>query len=278
MIELGKINTLRIVKEVDFGLYLDGGSEGEILMPKRYVPANFKIDDYLDVFVYLDSEDRIIATSETPLAEVDQFALLKVKQLTQVGAFLEWGLMKDLLLPFREQKFELRPNQSVLVRVFLDKTSNRIVATTKLDRFLDNLPLELETNDEVDIIIWEKTNLGYKVIINNTYTGLLYENEIFQPVHPGMKLKGFIKLIRPDEKIDVTLQRSGMIHVDEVASKILDKLKLSGGFIEANDNTSPESIKHMFGVSKKAFKKAIGTLYKNKNIVIEERGIRLNKS
>jgi predicted RNA-binding protein (virulence factor B family) len=278
MIELGKTNTLRIVKEVDFGLYLDGGSEGEILLPKRYVPGNFKIDDYLDVFIYLDSEDRLIATTEIPLAEVDQFALLKVKQLTQVGAFLEWGLMKDLLLPFREQKFDLRPNQSVLVRIFLDKTSNRIVATTKLDRFLDNVPLELENNDAVDIIIWEKTNLGYKVIINDTFSGLLYENEIFQPVHPGMKLKGFIKLIRPDEKIDVTLQKSGMIHVDEVASKILDKLKLSGGFIEANDNTSPESIKHMFGVSKKAFKKAIGTLYKNKIILIEEKGIRLVKS
>lgn len=278
MIELGKTNTLRIVKEVDFGLYLDGGSEGEILLPKRYVPSNFKIDDYLDVFIYLDSEDRLIATTEIPLAEVDQFALLKVKQLTQVGAFLEWGLMKDLLLPFREQKFDLRPNQSVLVRIFLDKTSNRIVATTKLDRFLDNVPLELENNDAVDIIIWEKTNLGYKVIINDTFSGLLYENEIFQPVHPGMKLKGFIKLIRPDEKIDVTLQKSGMVHVDEVATKILDKLKLSGGFIEANDNTSPESIKHMFGVSKKAFKKAIGTLYKNKIILIEEKGIRLVKS
>ncbi|MBK6952145.1 MAG: GntR family transcriptional regulator [Crocinitomicaceae bacterium] len=277
MLEIGKTNNLRIVKEVDFGLYLDGGESGEILIPTRYVPKNAKVDEYLDVFIYHDSEDRLIATTETPLAQVDQFAYLKVKQLTQVGAFLEWGLMKDLLVPFREQKYEMFNNTSYLVRVYLDKVSKRIAATTKLDRYIDNVPYDYEEGQEVDLIIWEKTDLGYKVIINEEHTGLLYANEIFTPVHVGMKTKGFIKRLREDEKIDVSLQKQGFVHVDETSQMILEKLKTRGGFIEANDNTSPESIKHMFGISKKVFKKAIGSLYKERLITIEDRGIRLVK-
>jgi predicted RNA-binding protein (virulence factor B family) len=277
MLEIGKTNNLRIVKEVDFGLYLDGGESGEILIPTRYVPKNAKVDEYLDVFIYHDSEDRLIATTETPLAQVDQFAYLKVKQLTQVGAFLEWGLMKDLLVPFREQKYEMFNNTSYLVRVYLDKVSKRIAATTKLDRYIDNVPYDYEEGQEVDLIIWEKTDLGYKVIINEEHTGLLYANEIFTPVHVGMKIKGFIKRLREDEKIDVSLQKQGFVHVDETSQMILEKLKTRGGFIEANDNTSPESIKHMFGISKKVFKKAIGSLYKERLIIIEDRGIRLVK-
>lgn len=277
MLEIGKTNNLRIVKEVDFGLYLDGGESGEILIPTRYVPKNAKVDEYLDVFIYHDSEDRLIATTETPLAQVDQFAYLKVKQLTQVGAFLEWGLMKDLLVPFREQKYEMFNNTSYLVRVYLDKVSKRIAATTKLDRYIDNVPYDYEEGQEVDLIIWEKTDLGYKVIINEEHTGLLYANEIFTPIHVGMKTKGFIKRLREDEKIDVSLQKQGFVHVDETSQMILEKLKTRGGFIEANDNTSPESIKHMFGISKKVFKKAIGSLYKERLITIEDRGIRLVK-
>lgn len=277
MLEIGKTNTLRIVKEVDFGLYLDGGEAGEILIPTRYVPANSKVDDYLDVFIYHDSEDRLIATTEVPLAEVDQFAYLKVKQMTGIGAFLNWGLMKDLLVPFREQKYEMLNNTSYLVRVYLDKVSKRIVASSKLDRFLDNLPYDYEEGQEVDLIVWEKTDLGYKVIINDMHTGLLYANEIFTPIHSGMKMKGFIKKLREDEKIDVSLQKQGFVHVDETSQMILEKLKSRGGFIEANDNTSPESIKHMFGISKKVFKKAIGSLYKERLITIEDKGIRLIK-
>ncbi len=277
MLEIGKTNNLRIVKEVDFGLYLDGGESGEILIPTRYVPKNAKVNEYLDVFIYHDSEDRLIATTETPLAQVDQFAYLKVKQLTQVGAFLEWGLMKDLLVPFREQKYEMFNNTSYLVRVYLDKVSKRIAATTKLDRYIDNVPYDYEEGQEVDLIIWEKTDLGYKVIINEEHTGLLYANEIFTPVHVGMKTIGFIKRLREDEKIDVSLQKQGFVHVDETSQMILEKLKTRGGFIEANDNTSPESIKHMFGISKKVFKKAIGSLYKERLIIIEDRGIRLVK-
>jgi uncharacterized protein len=277
MLEIGKINTLKIVKEVDFGLYLDGGEWGEILIPSRYVPKDARVDEYLDVFIYHDSEDRLIATTETPLAQTDQFAFLKVKQLTKVGAFLDWGLMKDLLVPFREQKAEMFPNQSYLVHVYLDPTSERIVATTKLDRFLDNVPHDFEEEQEVDLLIWEKTDLGYKVIINETHSGLLYANEIFKPIHPGMRIKGFIKRLREDDKIDVSLQKQGFVHVDETAQMILEKLKSRGGFIEATDHTSPESIKHMFGISKKVFKKAIGTLYKDRLIQLEDHGIRLIK-
>ena len=277
MLEIGKINTLKIVKEVDFGLYLDGGNFGEILLPQRYVPANARVDEYLDVFIYHDSEDRLIATTETPLAEVDQFAYLKVKQLSKVGAFMNWGLMKDLLVPFREQKTEMQSGLSYLVRVYLDKASNRIVASSKLDRFLDNIPADFEEGQAVELIIWDKTDLGYKVIIESTHTGLLYANEIFKPLHPGMRIGGFIKRMRDDEKIDVTLQKQGFVHVDETAQLILEKLKSRGGFIEANDNTSPESIKHMFGISKKVFKKAIGSLYKERLITIEDKGIRLVK-
>lgn len=277
MPEIGKLNKLCVVKEVDFGLYLDGDNYGEILIPKRYVPANTNPGDFLDVFLYHDSEDRLIATTETPLAKADEFAALKVKQLTRVGAFLEWGLMKDLLVPFKEQKQDMELNKSYLVRVYVDIVSQRIVASTRLERFLDNVPADYEEGQEVNVQIWEKTNLGYKVIINETHSGLLYANEVFKPVHPGMKLTGYIKRLREDDKIDVSLQRQGYVHIDATAQEILTMLKARGGFIEANDNTSPESIKHIFGVSKKAFKKAIGALYKERLISIEDKGIRLNR-
>jgi predicted RNA-binding protein (virulence factor B family) len=263
MLEIGKTNNLRIVKEVDFGLYLDGGESGEILIPARYVPKNAKVDEYLDVFIYHDSEDRLIATTETPLAQVDQFAYLKVKQLTQVGAFLEWGLMKDLLVPFREQKYEMFNNTSYLVRVYLDKVSKRIAATTKLDRYIDNVPYDYEEGQEVDLIIWEKTDLGYKVIINEEHTGLLYANEIFTPVHVGMKIKGFIKRLREDEKIDVSLQKQGFVHVDETSQMILEKLKTRGGFIEANDNTSPNPSSTCLASPKRFSKKQLDLSTKN---------------
>jgi len=277
MIDIGKVNTLRIVKEVDFGLYLDGGKFGEILIPTRYVPKDVKVDEYIDVFIYADSEDRLIATTETPLAEVGQFAYLKVKEVNTVGAFLNWGLMKDLLVPYREQKTEMFPGINYLVKVYLDPETERIVASSKLEHFIDNVPPEYEEGQEVDLIIWDKTDLGVKVIINELHLGLLYANEIFQPLQPGQRIKGFIKKLRDDEKIDVALQKQGYEQVDSVAVMILEKLKTRGGFIEATDKTSPESIKHMFGISKKVFKKAVGALYKNRLIDIENGGIRLVK-
>jgi len=277
MIDIGKVNTLRIVKEVDFGLYLDGGEFGEILIPTRYVPKDVKVDEYIDVFIYADSEDRLIATTETPLAEVGQFAYLKVKDVNSVGAFLNWGLMKDLLVPYREQKSEMFPGISYLVKVYLDPETERIVASSKLEHFIDNVPPEYEEGQEVDLIVWDKTDLGVKVIVNELHLGLLYANEIFQPLQPGQRIKGFIKKLRDDEKIDVALQKQGYEQVEGIAGMILEKLKTRGGFIEATDKTSPESIKHMFGISKKVFKKAVGALYKDRLIDIEPNGIRLVK-
>ena len=277
MIDIGKVNTLKIVKEVEFGLYLDGGTHGEILLPTRYVPKGVNVDEYIYVFIYSDSENRLIATTETPLAEVNQFAYLKVKDVNKVGAFLNWGLMKDLMVPYAEMRSEMHPGISYLVYVYLDKESERIVASSKLERYLDNVPTDYEEGQEVDLIIWDKTDLGVKVIVNELHIGLLYANEIFQPLQPGQRVKGFIKKLRDDEKIDVALQKQGYEQVEGIAGVILEKLQTRGGFIEATDKTSPESIKHMFGVSKKVFKKAIGALYKDRLIDIEKDGIRLLK-
>jgi predicted RNA-binding protein (virulence factor B family) len=275
MVEIGKTNTLKVVKEVDFGLYLDGDDLGEILLPKRFVPADAEVDHYLDVFIYIDSEDRVIATTQEPLAQVGDFAMLKVVAVNQVGAFLDWGLMKDLLVPYSEQKDEMQEGRPYLVYVYLDEDTERIVASAKISKFLDNIPVDYEEGQEVELMIAGKTDLGMNVIINNAHMGLIYENEIFQPIKPGQRLKGYIKKIREDEKIDVSLQKAGYERVTGVAGEILEKLRNSGGFLEANDKSSPESIKHMFGVSKKVFKKAIGSLYKERLIIIEEKGIRL---
>ena len=275
MVEIGKINTLRVVKEVDFGVYLDGDDLGEILLPKRYVPEGTEPDHFVDVFIYVDSEDRWIATTEIPKAEVGDFAMMKVVQTNPIGAFLDWGLMKDILVPFKEQKEEMQEGKSYLVHVYLDDETDRIVASSKIEKYLDNIPLNYEEGQEVNLVLGHQTDLGMNVIINGSHSGLIYQNEIFQPIHPGQKLKGYIKKIREDEKIDVSLQKSGYERVTGIAGEILEKLRKAGGFIEANDKSSPESIKYMFGVSKKVFKKAIGALYRDHLIVIEDNGIRL---
>ncbi len=278
MVEIGKVNHLQIVKEVEFGMYLDGGEDfGEILLPLRYITPSCQVDEFVDVFIYLDSEDRIIATTDFPLAMVDDFALLEVVDVTKVGAFVDWGLAKDLLIPFREQKHRLEVGDKCMVKIYLDDFTERIVGTTKLDRFLDNIPPSFEPNQEVGLLVHSKTDLGYKVIINNEFWGLLYENEVFQPVKRGDYLPGYIKQVRPDDKIDVTLQRTGYSNnIDQVSQAILDKIKSQSGYMEVTDKSSPETIKHVFGMSKKSFKKAIGALYKARIITIEKEGIRLN--
>ena len=276
MLEIGKTNTLKVVKEVDFGLYLDGGEEfGEILIPSRYVPEDTEVDHYLDVFIYLDSEDRIIATTEEPYAEVGQFAYLKCVGTTKFGAFLDWGLSKDLLVPFREQAHEMVEGLSYFVRVYLDEETERIVASSKTNQFLDNSPHDFEIGDEVDLIIGTRTDLGVRVVVNQKHSGLLYHNEIFEQIKPGMKTKGFVKKVREDEKLDISLQAAGYEKVEGIAGEILDRLHQAGGFLEVNDKSSPESIKHVFGISKKVFKKAIGALYRERLIKIESDGIRL---
>lgn len=278
MVEIGKTNSLKVIKEVDFGLYLDGGEKyGEILIPKRYVPADTEVDHYLDVFVYLDSEDRIIATTDLPFAEVGDFAYLKCIGVTGIGAFLDWGLVKDLFVPFREQAHPMSEGLSYFVRIYLDEETERIVASSKTNQFLDNSPHDFEVGQEVDLIIGTRSDLGVRVVVNEKYSGLIYHNEIFTTIKPGQKIKGYVQKIREDEKLDISLQPAGYEKVDAIAQNILDKLAKRGGYIEAGDKSSPETIKHVFGISKKVFKKAIGALYRNQQITIEEEGIRLVK-
>jgi len=275
MLEIGKINKLKVVKEVDFGIYLDGGEFGEILMPKRYVPENCKPEDLINAFIYRDSEDRIIATTETPKVMVGEFALLKVASVTTVGAFMDWGLPKDLLVPYREQSHKMEKDKSYVVSVYLDNESERIVASTKISRFLDNLPPVFEENHEVDLFIISKTDIGYKAIINNTHTGVLYKNEVFRPIVQGQKLKGYIKKVREDEKIDLCLEKPGFEKQDAMSKTILDYLNDNEGFVELTDKSAPEKIYSIFQTSKKNFKKAVGSLYKKRLINIEDNGIRL---
>ena len=276
MVSIGKVNHLQIVKEVDFGMYLDGGEDfGEILLPQRYITPACKVDEFVDVFIYLDSEDRIIATTDFPLAMVDDIALLEVVDTSPIGAFVDWGLAKDLLIPFAEQKADLKVGDKVIVKVLLDDMTERIFGSSKLDKYLDQIPPNFENDQEVGLMIYAKTDLGYKVIINNEFWGLLYENEVFKPIQRGDFITGYIKQVRPDEKIDVYLQKAGYANIDRVAKAILEKLKAQSGYMEVTDKSSPDTIKHVFGISKKSFKKAIGSLYKQRILTIEEKGIRL---
>jgi predicted RNA-binding protein (virulence factor B family) len=276
MVNIGKINHLKIVKEVDFGMYLDGGEDfGEILLPMRYITPTCIVGEYVDVFIYLDSEDRIIATTDFPLAMVDDIALLEVVDVAPMGAFVDWGLAKDLLIPFAEQKADLRKGDKVIVKVLIDDMTERIIGSSKLDKYLDQVPPSFETDQEVGLMVYSKTDLGYKVIINNEFWGLLYENEVFKPIQRGDFITGYIKNVREDDKIDVYLQKAGYWNIDAVTQSVLDKLKSQAGYMEVTDKSSPDTIKHIFGISKKSFKKAIGSLYKEKIIVLEEKGIRL---
>ncbi|MBN2893363.1 MAG: GntR family transcriptional regulator [Bacteroidales bacterium] len=274
MAEIGKYNNLQIVKILDFGAYIDGGDKGEILLPIRQVPPNLDVDDFIEVFIYNDSEDRIIATSHEPFAIAGEFALLKAIGVNKFGAFMDWGLEKDLLVPFREQRETMQEGRWYLVYIYLDEQSQRLAASAKLDRFLNKTEPEFEENQEVDLIIRKKTDLGYTAIINNTHLGLLYDNEIFQELRIGQKLKGFVKQIREDDKIDLSLNKIGYEFIDEFSETILEKLKLQNNFISITDKSSPEDIYSSFSMSKKNFKKAVGSLYKKRLIAIEEKGIR----
>ena len=262
MVEIGRFNTLTVVKIVDFGVYLDGGERGEILMPKEYVPANCFPDDEVKAFVYFDSEDRIVATTEHPHVMVGEFAFLKVVALSPVGAFLDWG---D---PMIEGK-------SYLVYAYLDKASDRIVASTKIDKYLDQVFPEYEPHEEVEVLIARKSDLGYNVIVNNMHWGLIYNNEIFQPLKIGQKMKGYIKEVREDEKIDVTLQLPGYAKIEGLAGMVLEKLKDYGGILDLSDKSEPEEIYKVFGCSKKNYKKALGTLLKQRLIEIGDSEVRL---
>ena len=277
-IELGKFNHLEVVKEVDFGVYLDGGEEGEILLPTRYVPEDCKIGDILNVFLYLDMDERLIATTLTPFVQVGQFACLEVSWVNQYGAFLNWGLMKDLFVPFREQKMKMQVGRKYVVHAHLDEESYRIVASAKVERYLSKEKPEYAAGEEVNILIWQKTDLGFKAIIDNKYSGLLYENEIFSSIETGMEMKAFVKQVREDGKVDLILQKPGFEKVDDFAKTLLDYIKEQGGRIHLNDKSPAEDIYDTFGVSKKTFKKGVGDLYKKRLIALHEDGIALVES
>jgi predicted RNA-binding protein (virulence factor B family) len=276
VVNIGRYNTLRVIKEVDFGVYLDGEKEGEILMPVRYVSKDCKAGDYVDVFLYLDSEDRPIATTEKPYAQVGEFAMLRVKSVNKIGTFLDWGIMKDLLVPFREQKVTMTEERSYLVYIYVDAESRRIVASAKLNKFLNKTVPEYVIGQEVDLIVESETDLGYKAIVNNLHWGILYENEVFEQLDKGLKIKGYIKKIRTDNKIDLALQPLGYIKVDPITQLIMDQLKKEGGFIAVSDKSDAEMVYRVFGISKKTFKQALGALYKQRLITITPDGIRLN--
>ena len=277
-IELGKFNQLEVVKEVDFGVYLDGGEEGEILLPTRYVPEDCKIGDILNVFLYLDMDERLIATTLTPFVQVGQFACLEVSWVNQYGAFLNWGLMKDLFVPFREQKMKMQVGRKYVVHAHLDEESYRIVASAKVERYLSKDKPEYTAGEEVNILIWQKTDLGFKAIIDNKYSGLLYENEIFSSIETGMEMKAFVKQVREDGKVDLILQKPGFEKVDDFAKTLLDYIKEQGGRIHLNDKSPEEDIYDTFVVSKKTFKKGVGDLYKKRLIALHEDGIALVES
>ncbi|MCP4596670.1 S1-like domain-containing RNA-binding protein [Neptuniibacter sp.] len=276
MAEIGKYNTLEVTRKKDFGVYLDAGELGEILLPKRYCPEDLEIGDSIRVFVHLDTEDYLIATTEKPYAIVDEFAMLKVTAVNDVGAFLDWGLSKDVLLPFSEQRQRpVEVGKRYLVRLYIDKNTNRIVASTKIDKFLDNTPPRYKQGEEVQLVIANRTDLGQKAIVNHQHWGMLFKSDLLKTVYPGQKFKGYIKEVRPDGKINLSMQKQGYGKVVDTAGEILNMLNEQDGYITINDKSSPELIYKYFGISKKAFKMAVGALLKQGKITTEPGGIRL---
>ncbi|MDP4278664.1 MAG: S1-like domain-containing RNA-binding protein, partial [Bacteroidota bacterium] len=243
--------------------------------PKRYVPDGTKVGDTLSVFIYNDSEDRLIATTEMPYAMVGEFAFLEAVSVNETGAFLDWGLMKQLLVPFREQKMTMQEGHCYPVFIYVDYESRRITASAKLNKFIDTSHPDLEEGQEVELMIYQTTDLGWKAIVNQQYSGILYKNEVFQPVKNGDKFKGFVKKIREDDKLDLMLQKPGFEKIDDFSEKLYQLLKQAGGFLPVTDKSPSDEIYTNFGVSKKTYKKAVGDLYKKRLIILEEKGIRL---
>ena len=273
-LQLGKINTLTVARRADHGLYLSGGPE-DILLPNKYVPEGTEIGDEIDVFLYLDSEERLIATTEKPLAEVGDFAWLRVAWVNNFGAFLDWGLMKDLFVPFREQKMKMQKDHSYLVHVHLDPETYRIMASAKVERYLSEDYPPYHGGDEVDCLIWQKTDLGFKAIVDNRFAGLLFDDEIFRQLHSGDRLKAYVKQVRPDGKIDLSLQKKGQRAVEDFSDVLLRHLQTNGGHTPLGDKSPAEEIYAVFGVSKKVFKKAVGDLYRRRLITIADDGLQL---
>ena len=274
---IGRYNSLQVVKHTNFGLYLDGGADGEILLPNRYIPKDIpsEDEDWLNVFVYLGSEDKLLATTEKPKVQVGEFASLKVIEVNSIGVFLDWGLPKDLLLPYSEEKRTLQAGDYCVVHVYLDKHTRRITATARLDRYLDKTPANYSAGQEVDLLVAEATDMGFKAIINNKHWGLIHKNEVFKFMRAGKQEKGFIKEIRSDGNISLSLQPVGEQLASSLNAQILGKLRDNNGVLPVSDKSDPQVISGLFGVSKGNFKKAIGALYKQGQIVIHADRIEL---
>ncbi len=275
MLALGVYNTLEILRDREPGIFLGDEQGNEVLLPNKYVPEEFEIGDKIKVFVYLDSSERVVATTLEPYATVNSFAYLKCTSVSEIGAFLDWGLEKDLFVPFKEQTNKMKVGNWYLVYVYLDEETNRLAASSKTNRFLDNSLVLLSSYDEVDLIASHPSPHGWNMIVNQKHLGLVYSDEIFQKITPGDQIKGYVKKVRPDGKIDLTLQRHGYRGIEPNAQQILKELEASGGFIDLNDKSDPDDIKEVFQLSKKSFKRAIGSLYKARKIDIEKDGIRL---
>lgn len=275
MLQIGTYHTLKIARDTKVGLFLVNETD-EVLLPKKYVPADFHIGDDITVFVYLDHEERPVATTLKPFITINQFAVLKVNYTNKFGAFLDWGLEKDLFVPFKEQARPMEKDKRYVVYLYEDEKTNRLVGSSKINQFLDHESIDLDKNQEVDVMVSHITDAGINVIINGRYRGLAYKNEVFTPVSPGFKTKAYIKQIRPDGKIDVSFQKLGFEVIDDSSQSVLQALKQNNGFLPLNDDSHPEEIKSVLKMSKKTFKKAIGSLYKQKQILIKEDGIYLN--
>ncbi|NDV42743.1 S1 RNA-binding domain-containing protein [Flagellimonas sediminis] len=275
MIRLGDYNTLRIERSTSVGLFLQDEEGTEILLPNKYVPEDIKIDTDITVFCYLDNSERPVATTLTPYIVRDGFAYLKVAEVSAYGAFLDWGLEKHLLVPFREQAQRMEEGKQYLVYCYLDEESLRLTGSSKVDRFLVNQKPDYQPNAVVDLLVFRKTPLGWEVIVDNKYKGLIFDSDIFKPISLGDHLQGFVKKVREDHKIDISLQPIGAKMLEPTAKMILDKLTENNGFLPLHDKSTPEEIQSQLHLSKKAFKKGVGILYRQRKIVIEEEGIRL---
>ncbi|WP_242084940.1 S1 RNA-binding domain-containing protein [Aestuariivivens sediminis] len=275
MIHLGEYNTLEIFREAEQGVYLADEAGNEVLLPNRYVPEAYKIWDKLEVFVYLDNEERPVATTEKPYITRDDFALLRCNEVTSFGAFLDWGLVKELFCPFKEQVFKMKPGGWYLVHCYLDEKTGRLVASSKTNRFLDNKNLSIKQFDQVELIASHPSEMGWNVIVNKKHHGLIYKDNLFEDISVGDKMEGIVKKIRPGNKLDIVLGQLGYRSIEPNADRIMQELKVHSGFINLNDKSDPEDIKNMLQMSKKNFKKAVGALYKKRLIEIKPEGIYL---
>lgn len=274
MVKTGEYNLMKVLRAVEFGLYLDDGNEG-ILLPKRFMPAGLNIGDEINVFVYHDSDDRLIATTQQPLGVMDDIVKLRTVSVTPQGAFLDFGLMKDLFVPKSQQLTGMIPNGEYLVKIYRDEQTNRIAATERIEQTLSNDELTVKELEVVDLIVFRRTDIGYVMIINNRHTGVLHFNEIYRQIGVGDKFQGFIKKIYPDNKIDVAAGKPGYNRVEDETQKIIRLLKENDGYLPYYDKSDPEEIYSFFGMSKKTFKMTLGNLYKQKKISLEKTGIKL---